>query len=463
MARKQKAPEHENLERWLVSYADFITLLFAFFVVMYSISSVNEGKYRVLSDSLVAAFRSPTKTLQPIQVGQSSKSPVSEKFQIRQSPFAIDIPDMPLPWVKNRDVNDEQKRKPSSGEGKPIDEMLEKMMQAGKLNISLQAKTAISEKLKELNAQAAREAAAASQGLSADQIVVMQKIADEVQQAMQTLIDKNLIAVRRSELWVEVEIKASVLFASGDASINPQAIPVLKELARILKPFPNVIRVEGFTDDVPIKNAVYPSNWELSSARAARVVRLFIDRGIRPQRLLAVGYGQFHPVADNGTSEGRQKNRRVVLVVLASRANSKAVNKDLRDVGKSAGNPPEDVYEDKGILTPEEAALPPTVLPAVATAGTAATPPESPAVPGPAAAKPSPPASTPPAPPDGPAGVTRRAVAVPPETTLPAAGTVDVIPAPIQVQPPINLAPPLSLPGPANLAPVPPPVTEIKP
>ena len=464
MARKKKAPEHENLERWLVSYADFITLLFAFFVVMYSISSVNEGKYRVLSDSLVAAFRAPTKTLQPIQVGQSSKSPVSSKFQIRQSPFAVNIPEMPLPWVKYKDTNSESQSsnlshdagtsKSGSEAGGPIDEMLKKLMGQGKLNVTAHTEAAISDKLKEL---VGGKGAKAGEGLSNDQVVVMQKIASEVQQAMQKMIDENLIAVRKSQLWVEVEIKASVLFASGDAAVNSKAIPVLKQLAKILKPFPNVIRVEGFTDNIPIKNSVYPSNWELSSARAASVVRLFIDHGIAPPRLLAVGYGKYHSIADNATAAGRQKNRRVVLVVLATRAKAKSVKDDLQAKNAGAEAAAASSDEDKGIQTPEES-LPP--LPGSEPAP--ATPAQSPAggssasgTTGTASMRATP--SAPDAAPDEPApssdgtkGVIRRPTGLPAQNSEPQA---DAIPPPIQVRPPINLTPPLLLPVPAPITP----------
>ena len=97
MARKKRVEEHENHERWLVSYADFITLLFAFFVVMYSISSVNEGKYRVLSDSIVAAFRDPARSLQPVQVGNLVRSPVESDALISSSAPVIDLFNVPLP------------------------------------------------------------------------------------------------------------------------------------------------------------------------------------------------------------------------------------------------------------------------------------------------------------------------------------------------------------------------------
>ncbi|HKJ21803.1 MAG TPA: flagellar motor protein MotB, partial [Gammaproteobacteria bacterium] len=135
MARKPKAEEHENLERWLVSYADFITLLFAFFVVMYSISSVNEGKYRVLSDSLIAAFHSPNKTLMPIQVGKTTKSPIEEKTKIKQSPFVIKVPEIPLPWTKDVKLKGAGSQRYRS-RGAVVDKLLEKLAKEGKVQLT---------------------------------------------------------------------------------------------------------------------------------------------------------------------------------------------------------------------------------------------------------------------------------------------------------------------------------------
>ncbi len=271
MARKKPHEEHENHERWLVSYADFITLLFAFFVVMYSISSVNEGKYRVLSDALVAAFRSSPKSLLPIQVGSPSKSPVvSTAQEDLRSPGLVKLPKMFISQNENE-------------EGKPRDPLIEEKFEEG------------------------------------GDRVVLEKIADDVREALSELVKKGLITVHQEALWVEVEIRNSVLFPSGSAVLQASAVPVLEEVARILADHDNSIRVEGFTDNVPIHTVVYPSNWELSAARASSVVRLFMDNGISPQRMVAQGYGEYRPVASNDTPEGRAQNRRVVIVVLADK------------------------------------------------------------------------------------------------------------------------------------------------
>jgi len=293
MARKKAPEEHENHERWLVSYADFITLLFAFFVVMYAISSVNEGKYRVLSDSLVAAFRSSPKSLQPIQIGGISKAPVTSTEQVNQRKAAIvKLPKMFL----SQEI---------SKQGIMRDPLLEEKYKQG------------------------------------DNLVELQKIADNVRKALAKLVAQGLITVKQKALWVEVLISDSVLFPSGSARLQSKAVGVIKKLAGILQDFPNPVRVEGFTDNVPIKTIVYPSNWELSAARAASVVRLFSASGIAPDRLVAQGYGEFRPVASNETSKGRARNRRVVVVVLADQMVEKLLSDraslGLKEIKKPAG------------------------------------------------------------------------------------------------------------------------------
>jgi chemotaxis protein MotB len=273
MARKKKHEEHENHERWLVSYADFITLLFAFFVVMYSVSAVNEGKYRVLSDSLVAAFRSPAKSLDPVQMGNPMRTPpVLHQDQNPMAPARPgNIPPVQMPMIK-----------PMSDPRAAI--------------------------------------AAAQAKIESERAKVIGQIAEEMELALAALINKDLVNVRRNKFWMEVEIKTSLLFPSGSAQLAPSATDTLHKVAVILNRYPNPIHVEGFTDNKPIRTLAFPSNWELSAARAASVVHLFSSSGIQPERMAAIGYGEHQPIADNATPEGRNTNRRVVLVVLADPA-----------------------------------------------------------------------------------------------------------------------------------------------
>lgn len=284
MARKQKHEEHENLERWLVSYADFITLLFAFFVVMYSISSINEGKYRVLSDALVAAFRSTPRSMEPIQVGHIAKAPVNARNQMLSKPAVLSAPVTTPITLPPTGPIPSPVRRPVPGGGAPAGNEPRRQGGAGKVGHGP---------------------------------TVLEKIAVDLEHSLEPLVKEGLIKVRRHELWIEVEIRTKILFPSGSAVLASAAAPVLDRIAGILKSFPNAIHVEGFTDNVPIHTVAYPSNWELSAARAASVVHLFMKDGVAPHRMAAIGYGEYRPVVSNSTAEGRSRNRRVVLVVLA--------------------------------------------------------------------------------------------------------------------------------------------------
>jgi len=162
-------------------------------------------------------------------------------------------------------------------------------------------------------------------------------VADEVEQAMADLIDRELVTVRRHGNWVEVEIKTDILFPSGVATLSPPAEQVLAQLADTLKPFPNSIRVEGHTDNRPISTAAFPSNWELSAARAASVVHLFTRAGMDPSRLAVIGLGEHRPSQTNATAEGRNANRRVLLVILAG--NSRPEGDYAGERGQEAEEP----------------------------------------------------------------------------------------------------------------------------
>jgi chemotaxis protein MotB len=264
MARRHKHEEHANHEAWAIPYGDLITLLLAFFVVMYAMSSVNEGKYRVLSDSLVAAFSGAPRTMEPIQVGEKQAGPgVNPVISLVQQPM--------------------------------IDGQARTSLQPISMGHPVAAPT---------------DAAQQSEELAT--------VADEVEQSMSDLIDRELITVRRHGKWVEVEIRTDILFPSGVAMLSPAAEQVLQQLAQTLQPFPNSIRVEGHTDNRPISTAAFPSNWELSAARAASVVHLFTRAGMDPARLAVVGLGENRPAQSNATAEGRNANRRVLLVILGS-------------------------------------------------------------------------------------------------------------------------------------------------
>lgn len=263
MARKKRQEEHVNHERWLVSYADFITLLFAFFVVMYSISSVNEGKYRVLSDTLESAFKSSGKSDKPIQIGELARTlnPLNDGVQ---SPAAENNDVKSI--VKPIKVIDGQKTDPGPG----------KIGEASKMINALQ---------------------------------------DELKNSLATLVDKNLVTLRKGKDGLEVELKSKLLFPRASAQLSISAEKLLIRIASTLSRFPASIQVEGHTDSAPINSALYPSNWELSSARAATVVRLFAEHEMDPESMWAIGYAQYRPYSTIKTQLEVSQNRRVVLVI----------------------------------------------------------------------------------------------------------------------------------------------------
>ncbi|MFC1684913.1 flagellar motor protein MotD [Pseudomonadota bacterium] len=279
MRRKKREEEHENHERWLVSYADFITLLFAFFVVMYAISSVNEGKYRVLSNTMVDAFQQGKQgSADPIQIGEAPRSPLPTT----EDPFTGS---MASSLVMQEGEYQQAQQEPLSGEEEAVVE---------------------------------EEA----EGEAEDEFP-LEPIAESIKESLSPFIEKGLAEVTSNPYWIEVEIKSKMLFTSGSARLAPEALTALRDIASILKSLPNVVHVEGHTDNIPIKTISFPSNWELSAARAASVVHLFTRLGMDPKRLAAIGYGEHRPLSSNEEEVGRQKNRRVSLVIMAERRDRK--------------------------------------------------------------------------------------------------------------------------------------------
>lgn len=133
---------------------------------------------------------------------------------------------------------------------------------------------------------------------------------------------KDTMKIEKEEEGIRITIQSPILFDSGKADLRSEASPVLDELISILKESPHTVVVEGHTDNVPINTARFPSNWELSTARAISVARrLFQDGNLLPGRFTVAGYGEFHPVSSNKTPEGRQENRRVEILLKSDQAN----------------------------------------------------------------------------------------------------------------------------------------------
>jgi chemotaxis protein MotB len=312
MARKKKHEEHVNAEAWAIPYGDLVTLLFALFTVMYAMSSVNEGKFRVLSDSMVAAFNGAPKSMQPLNIGEKEPGKGGDKPLVGISPTV---------FIKIKDGK-------STPDGKLVP----------------------------------RDPTKTEGTISADLPGALIRMQRQVQDAMQSLIDAKLVTVRRENMWLEIEINADILFPSGAGEFAPAAEPVLDKLAEVLRPFPNPIRVEGHTDDRPIRTTAFPSNWELSAARAASVVHQFTRQGIDPLRLEIVGFGEFHPRQSNETSDGRNANRRVVVLVLEEVAPGATVTARATDQTPENAAPGVDVAESSGATNRLLVNVPPSEL-----------------------------------------------------------------------------------------------------
>jgi len=247
--KKKHEEEHENLERWLVSYADFITLLFAFFVTMYSVSRVDGKKLGSAVESLQRALGSVV----AIQMYQ-------------RDPGIFSSSNMAVPY----NLNPIEGHHPSA-EARAF-EKLAKEIKRGVDSVSKRF----------------------HENLNSGEI--------------KFILEKRGLVIRISE---------HLFFKSGDASIQPEFIPLLEVLGRSLEKIPNHIRIEGHTDNVPINTPRFPSNRELSTARATTIVRYFLTHfNFTPDRLSATGYAEFYPIASNDTPEGRLQNRRVDFVIL---------------------------------------------------------------------------------------------------------------------------------------------------
>jgi chemotaxis protein MotB len=270
MGLKKKHEEQENHERWLVSYADFITLLFAFFTTLYAISTVDAEKYGKMVLSMQASFDSPM------------FDPGSTKLALSAGQGGTRTWDSSHNIVNNISVG----KKSNMGE-------------------------ATFQTLKDI-----REAAT-SKGL----VLYEEKDLERLKRSVETLlgdeISKGKIRTFMEPRGLIISLGEGGFFDSGSDQIKPEGRALLDTLATRLVSMGNRVRIEGHTDNVPISNSKFPSNWELSTARATVIISYLIKKfGLPPELLSAAGYSEYRPTADNETVEGRARNRRVDIVIL---------------------------------------------------------------------------------------------------------------------------------------------------
>jgi chemotaxis protein MotB len=242
MNRKRRPTSKPGHERWLVSYADFITLLFAFFVVMFASSQVDKGKIGKLAAAIQLAFK--------------------------------DLGIFPSPTS----------RIPVSLEGPPPNNL-----------------------------------PSISDLVDTNNISNLAKLQKELAQALAGEITRGEVALKVGHEGLVISLREVGFFDSGSAEVKLKSEPSVARIAKVLKAHPYNVRIEGHTDNVPIHTDRFASNWELSTARATEMTKLFITKyEFPPERLSAAGFGEFHPVSPNETEEGRALNRRVDIVIVAA-------------------------------------------------------------------------------------------------------------------------------------------------
>ena len=289
MAKKKKAEPPENHERWLLSYADFMTLLFALFVVLYGFAMSAQTEVKALVQGLIQSFTEmgfvtarPGSTVLGGNLGIQSSSD--------DSGISAASPNQVITIVQA----------PTQGGGGMLDSGQPPTQQPLPTNSS---EMEIKEQLP-LDSETSNSSGAPFESLE-----------KEFNQSLEDLVAAGLINIKSDENWLTIELSSGLIFPSGSATILLKAKPILKQIAKTLAPLKNYVRVRGYTDNVHIGNELYASNWELSAYRAISVLNSLSGDGIPSAQLAIEAYGEFSPFASNSTERGREVNRKVVIAV----------------------------------------------------------------------------------------------------------------------------------------------------
>lgn len=293
MAKKAKKhhEEAEVSEAWLLPYSDLMTLLLAVFIVLFAVSNMDKSK----AEAMAQAFGG-------MMTGQGD----------RISGSAPDSPTINLFDPGSNNINDAQQLQQAV-------ETLQASLSGGSEGDAV--------KLSD------RELRALQESLKVyfpDQGEMGEEERNELQHMQKELDDyftesglESSVKTGIDERGLVVSLSSSILFDSGKADLRPENRELMIKTGDVLSKIDNYIRVEGHTDNVPISSAIYPSNWELSAARASVITRLFVDScGVSPEKLVSVGYASYKPVDDNRTAEGRANNRRVDIIIMNSKYNA---------------------------------------------------------------------------------------------------------------------------------------------
>ncbi|HMD96043.1 MAG TPA: flagellar motor protein MotB [Terriglobia bacterium] len=285
MSRKKRHPEHANHERWLVSYADFITLMFAFFVVMFSSSQVDKRKVGKLALAMQVAFQQ-----MGIFEASNTKMPLSTTAPMPYSEAQL---------VENTPLTEAMGRLVSTSRGKPGATVGAPGGGYGR-------------------GPGGRPGAGPGAGPGGGPgLPDLDQLRREIERALAPQLRLNEVAIEPRGDGMVLSLREVGFFDSGSATLKEGAEPAISKLAAVLLVHTCFLRIEGHTDNVPIHSSAFASNWELSTARATNMISLFTAQyRFDPARLSAGGYAEFHPAASNDTPEGRALNRRVDIVIL---------------------------------------------------------------------------------------------------------------------------------------------------
>lgn len=255
---RRHSVEHDNVERWLVSYADYMTLLFALFVVLYAMAMIDEEPFETATESIGRVFQ-------------------ANEEQPKNRGHGDDI----LP------VNSSKTNKRLFGNG--ILEDAGPELVSGEVTLSNVSDAQVGTTLTSLE--------------------------KDLHEALYELVESGYAQLQIDGDWLEIELNSGLLFPSGSSSPTNAAKDILSVIYEIIASASNYIRVRGYTDNQVIATEIFSSNWELSVFRATAILRVLEELTLNPARMAIEGYGQYYPNADNGTAAGRAKNRRVVIAI----------------------------------------------------------------------------------------------------------------------------------------------------
>ncbi|TMV87234.1 flagellar motor protein MotD [Thioclava sp. BHET1] len=303
---RRDADHGPNHERWMISYADLLTLMLALFIVLYATSAQNTSKLKAMASSMMTAFSGTPPAI--IQRPSSPKGPD------KQLPKAVEIPVEAPPEPKTPTV--------------PQNVHHLDMTQSPRAQRMMAQQQALQPSIKAIS-----------------------ELDTKLHALLLPEIQAQTISLSSTPLTIKIRLKAKILFGNGDATLTKGADKILTPLASTLATIPKgyQIAIHGYTDDKPIHTPEFPSNWQLSTARALSVVLLFQQQGVAGEALSAEGFSKYHPIASNDTETGRQQNRRVSIVISAPKP-TPGVDPD------GATDPAPDATPEVAPATPPDAA-----------------------------------------------------------------------------------------------------------